>query len=114
MSKTVDKKVDMVSHPPHYEGSTSLECIECMEVIFGINAVCFFCLCNSFKYLWRYKNKNGEEDVKKARWYLDYVEKSLERASVENISEDVLKIYHRMSDLFVKAQNKIANKEVIL
>lgn len=101
-----NKKVDMVSHPPHYEGSTSLECIECMEVIFGINAVCFFCLCNSFKYLWRYKNKNGEEDINKAKWYLDYVEKTVERATVENISQDVLRIYHRMSDLFVKIQNK--------
>ena len=99
-------KVDNVNHPRHYEGSTSLECIECMEVIFGVNAVCYFCLCNSFKYLWRYKNKNGEEDVKKSRWYLDYVEKCIERATVENLHEDILKAYHRLSDLYIKIQNK--------
>ena len=51
-------KVDNVNHPSHYEGSTSLECIQCMEVTMGKQAVADFCLCNAFKYLWRYKNKN--------------------------------------------------------
>ena len=66
-------EVDMVAHPKHYEGSTSLECIDTMKLVFGDVAVCYFCLCNAFKYLWRYKHKNGEEDIKKARWYVDYV-----------------------------------------
>jgi hypothetical protein len=26
---------------------------------------------NIVKYLWRFKDKNGLEDLKKARWYLD-------------------------------------------
>ena len=26
---------------------------------------------NIMKYLWRYKYKNGSEDLKKAQWYLD-------------------------------------------
>jgi hypothetical protein len=26
---------------------------------------------NVFKYLWRYKDKNGIEDLRKANWYLD-------------------------------------------
>jgi hypothetical protein len=26
---------------------------------------------NIMKYLWRYRYKNGLEDLKKARWYLD-------------------------------------------
>lgn len=104
-----EKVVDMVSHPPHYEGSTSLECIECMELVFGVNAVCFFCLCNSFKYLWRYKNKNGEEDVKKARWYLDYVEGVINRATSDRLHGDILIMYSRLNDLFVKVQNKVTN-----
>lgn len=64
---------DVVAHPKHYEGSTSLECIETMRFAFGDFAVAYFCLCNAFKYLWRYKHKNGIEDVEKARWYVDYV-----------------------------------------
>ena len=62
---------DNVNHPAHYEGGTSLECIDVMEIAFGTDAVGNFCLCNAFKYLWRYKHKGGNEDVKKAKWYLD-------------------------------------------
>lgn len=64
---------DLVNHPAHYEQSCSLECIQVMELVFGANAVRGFCLCNAFKYMWRYKNKNGLEDLKKAKWYLDYI-----------------------------------------
>ena len=62
---------DPINHPAHYEGNTSLECIDVMEIAFGAEAVGNFCLCNAFKYLWRYKHKGGDEDVKKAKWYLD-------------------------------------------
>ena len=110
MSNELEKVVDNVNHPKHYEGSTSLECIECMEVIFGVNAVCFFCLCNSFKYLWRFRNKNGEEDIKKAEWYLDYVGRVIERAHSKPINADILTMYGRLGDLFVKIQNKITNE----
>ena len=63
---------DNVNHPAHYEQSCSLECIQVMELVFGANAVRGFCLCNAFKYMWRYKNKNGLEDLKKAQWYMNY------------------------------------------
>ena len=62
---TVDK-----INPDHYKKETSLECIESMEIIFGIDAVFNFCMCNAWKYIWRWKNKNGEEDLKKANWYI--------------------------------------------
>lgn len=65
---------DMVNSPAHYCGNTSLECIECMELILGTDAVVDFCLCNAIKYMWRYKNKNGDEDLDKAGWYLKWVE----------------------------------------
>lgn len=62
---------DNVNHPAHYEGNTSLECIDVMEIAFGAEATSYFCICNAFKYLWRYKHKNGLEDLEKAGWYLD-------------------------------------------
>ena len=37
----------------------------------GAAAVQDFCICNAFKYLYRHKNKNGVEDIKKAIWYLN-------------------------------------------
>ena len=63
---------DLVNHPAHYEQSCSLECIQVMELVFGAEAIKHFCMCNAFKYMWRYKHKNGLEDLKKARWYLTY------------------------------------------
>ena len=65
-------EIDPINHPAHYEGSTSLECIDVMEIAFGAEAVENFCLCNAFKYLWRYKHKGGPEDVLKAEWYLNH------------------------------------------
>ena len=63
---------DIVNHPVHYEQSCSLKCIQVMELVFGAEAIKHFCMCNAFKYMWRYKHKNGLEDLKKARWYLTY------------------------------------------
>ena len=66
------QKIDNVNHPKHYEGSTSIECIEAMTLIFDWYDVQTFCLCNTFKYIWRHKHKGGLEDLEKAQWYLNY------------------------------------------
>ena len=58
-------------NPDHYKNQTSLECIEAMEIVFGRDAVIDFCRCNAWKYIWRWKNKNGKEDLTKAKWYLE-------------------------------------------
>lgn len=58
-------------NPDHYKNSTSLECIEAMQLAFGKRAVLDFCICNSWKYLWRWQHKNGLEDLLKAQWYCD-------------------------------------------
>ena len=100
---------DNVNNPKHYAGSTSLECIECMRVAFGEDAVYHFCLCNAFKYLWRYKNKNGAEDIDKARWYLNYVQRDIDRDSKENISPTIWEMYRRLNDLYIDITDKIAN-----
>lgn len=61
---------DNVNHPAHYAGK--VECIDCLESatdgLMGIEAVC---TANAIKYLYRWKKKNGLEDLKKARWYLE-------------------------------------------
>lgn len=62
---------DNVNHPTHYT-SGKVECIDALESatvnLSGIEAVC---TANAIKYLWRWKQKNGVEDLNKARWYLD-------------------------------------------
>lgn len=72
-----DVKPDPVNHPAHYT-SGSIECIDAMQAAFGDEAVKDFCLCNAFKYLWRHRNKNGVEDLKKARWYLNRLIREME------------------------------------
>ena len=60
---------DCVDHPSHYQAGT-VEAIDVMMAIFGPEAVKGFCLCNSFKYLWRHDRKGGLQDLEKAQWYL--------------------------------------------
>lgn len=63
--------LEKVNHPCHYQGAR--ECIEVMRDMFGDEAVKAFCRCNSFKYRFRANMKNGDEDIKKAEWYEDYL-----------------------------------------
>ena len=62
---------DKVNHPAHYTQG-GIECIEALKAatvnLTGIEAVC---TANAIKYLWRWKKKNGVEDLEKARWYID-------------------------------------------
>lgn len=65
-----NQSFDNVNRPSHY-ASTSVECIDMMIETQGEEAVIDFCVCNAFKYLWRHRGKNGDEDVRKANWYLN-------------------------------------------
>ena len=62
-------KTDMVNHPPHYN-KAGIECIDAIRAATG-DGVAHYLQGNILKYLWRYRYKNGSEDLKKARWYLD-------------------------------------------
>lgn len=72
--QTEQNEQDNVNHPKHYEGHCSIECIDNMRLIFGNQRVTDYCIVNAYKYLSRYKYKNGYEDLKKAKWYLDEAE----------------------------------------
>lgn len=73
------KAKDNVNHPTHYQGKH--ECIDEMIAMFGVEAVKGFCKCNVYKYRYRADKKNGEEDLKKAEWYMDYLMKLEERGN---------------------------------
>lgn len=78
----LDYALNDAINPSHYKDSCSLECIEAMEMAYGKYWVYVFCITNAWKYIWRYKNKNGEQDIKKARWYVDKA-KELEEGAGE-------------------------------
>jgi hypothetical protein len=59
-------------NPNHYKSASGLETIDVIRAFTdGLNGVEAFCIGNVIKYVTRYSNKNGVEDLKKARWYLD-------------------------------------------
>jgi len=60
---------DMINHPPHYNFG-KYECIDEMIHLFGVETVKHWCMCNVYKYRFRADHKNGEEDIKKAEWYM--------------------------------------------
>ena len=63
---------DNVNHPPHYQSKSGLETIDVIEAftedLVGGEATNTG---NVLKYMCRWKSKNGLEDLKKARWYLN-------------------------------------------
>ena len=61
-------KKDMVNNPVHYNKS-GIECIEAIRASTG-DGYEYYLQGNIMKYLWRYRYKNGTEDLKKAQWYL--------------------------------------------
>lgn len=69
---------DVINSPSHYADG-KIECIEAIEEatkdLQGMEAVC---TANIIKYSWRWKKKNGVEDLKKARWYLNRLIDDLE------------------------------------
>lgn len=62
---------DMVNHPSHYTYGR-FEVIDVIKMALG-ELFEGFLVGNVIKYVLRYKRKNGVEDLKKARWYLDRV-----------------------------------------
>lgn len=69
---------DAVNHPAHYTAG-KMECIDALEAategLTGINAVC---TANAIKYLWRWKNKGGAQDLRKAVWHIERLLKVVE------------------------------------
>ena len=60
--------VDNVNNPPRYN-QAGIECIDAIRAATG-DGYEHYLQGNIMKYLWRYRYKNGVEDLKKAQWYL--------------------------------------------
>lgn len=76
-------KIDMVNHPTHYTNS-NIECIDAIEeVTKPLDGFESYLTGNILKYLWRWKLKNGLEDLQKAKWYLNKLIKEVEDKEVD-------------------------------
>ena len=79
MIETKENKEIQVLHPNHYN-TKSYECWDVFKEIAEQNnmspaeSALFF---NVFKYVWRYKSKDGVKDLEKAKNYIDELIKIL-------------------------------------
>ena len=60
-----DNSISDIINPFYYKNSP----MECIEAIEGLKLS--FHEAQILKYIYRWRNKNGVEDLKKARWYLE-------------------------------------------
>lgn len=74
---------DMVNHPPHYISETGLEVIDVIEAFtFDLKGIEATDTGNVIKYICRWKQKNGIQDLEKAKWYIDHLISHLQK--IEN------------------------------
>ena len=91
MYESTDK---MVSHPSHYQSKSGLEVIDVIaaftEGLEGIEAVDTG---NVIRYICRWKDKNGVQDLEKAMWYIQHLIDHLIKEDEEKRVELTLEKY---------------------
>ena len=61
---------DAVNHPAHYTQG-GVECIDAIRAAMTFEEFCGYLRGNVIKYMWRYNDKGGIQDLAKAKWYLN-------------------------------------------
>lgn len=63
-----------VSHPNHYQSSNGIECKDALAAATeGLSGYECGWTWNAIKYLWRWKRKNGDEDLRKAIQCIQFI-----------------------------------------
>ena len=75
---------DNVNHPSHYTQG-GIECLDAIEASMPAEGFQDYCKGNILKYIWRYRFKNGVEDLKKAQFYLGRMIKSVENMTATRL-----------------------------
>ena len=68
----VEPTNDAVQHPSHYTHG-GIECIDAIRASMPADGFCDYCKGNIIKYIWRWRDKGGVEDLRKASVYLDWL-----------------------------------------
>lgn len=66
---------DPINHPAHYAGLNGIECIDAMRATLTPDEFRGYCKGAAFKYIWRERQKGGNESLAKAVWYLNEAQK---------------------------------------
>lgn len=73
---------DNVNHPKHYT-TGEIECIAYIEDKLTPEEFRGYIKGNVIKYITREKNKGGDEDLKKAKWYIDRLIEKIQKKGEE-------------------------------
>ena len=66
-----DEAHDAVNRPAYYNKG-GVECIAAVKAaVSNLDGIEAHATASALQYLWRWREKNGVEDLRKARWYLD-------------------------------------------
>lgn len=77
---------DTVNHPSHYMSETGMEVIDVIEAFtFDLKGIEATDTGNIIKYICRWKNKNGVQDLEKAKWYIEHLINHVKNLEKENI-----------------------------
>jgi hypothetical protein len=66
--------------PSHYQprDESGIECCDAQRAMLGVDGYCAYLAGMVIKYTWRYEQKNGLEDLKKARQCVEMLIKEIE------------------------------------
>lgn len=87
MEKKDIQTSDPVNHPAHYTKG-NVECIDAIEsAVVNLTGVEAFLTGQVIKYSYRWKDKGGAEDLRKAGWYLNRLINFVENPAEEHAEE---------------------------
>ena len=70
-------------NPDHYQRD-GIECIDAIKAaVQNLTGDEAYCTGNAIKYLWRWKEKGGKTDLKKAMWYINDMIAEIEDAEFQ-------------------------------
>ena len=90
--------MDNVNSPAHYQRG-GIETITYLESTLGKQGFFDYCIGNVLKYVSRWRDKNGIEDLKKARWYLDRVIDTIEKEEDNRDRNKAVSLGERMTKI---------------
>ena len=96
-----------VNHPKHYSLCIHCECgknIECLDIVKNLP----FVDGNIIKYVWRWRQKNGIEDLHKAKFYLNELIKSVQEQKLKATRNTLINDL----DLNVRTRNSLLAENI--
>ncbi len=75
-------KYDVVNHPVHYT-TGGIECLDAIKASMSTEAFAGYLSGNCFKYLWRYRQKGGVQDLLKCEFFLKRLIESVRLVELE-------------------------------